>query len=359
MAYFPGGALSANAKTLAAAVIGGGLLELTGAPAAWLSGAIIACAACAVGGTQLHISAPLRNVAFITIGAVIGSAADSETVSQLPKWPASLAILGATLAVLLIVTPWYLTRMHKISPGTAKLASVPGALSVIIAMSETLPVDKRRIMVLQSIRITVLMFIVPLAVGAGFDAGAHAGAGADSNTAEALITWQSAALLAVCVLAAAPVAGRINFPAPFFTGPLLASAFLFGSGVVDGALPDIFVIASYVTIGAVAGARFTGVDRRYLASALPAGLGGVTVAAAVTCAAAWPTAVWLDLPFMQVWLAFAPGGFEAMTALALALDADPVFVAGHQFVRLMALFMLAPWLFKNAGKGDKRGDKTD
>ncbi|MHC8510272.1 MAG: AbrB family transcriptional regulator [Rhodospirillales bacterium] len=163
----------------------------------------------------------------------------------------------------------------------------------------------------------------------------------------------------MCALLAAPVAKRINFPAPFFTGPLLASAVLFGSGVVTGALPAVFVTASYITIGAVAGARFTGVDRRYLTSCLPAGLGGVAVAVGITCAAAWPAAVWLDLPFMQVWLAFAPGGFEAMTALALALDADPVFVAGHQFVRLMALFMLAPWLFRNAGKGDKQRGKKE
>ncbi len=49
---------------------------------------------------------------------------------------------------------------------------------------------------------------------------------------------------------------------------------------------------------------------------------------------------------MQVWLAFAPGGLEAMTVLAFTLDTDPAFVAGHQIIRFLAVSMIVPFMLR-------------
>ena len=48
------------------------------------------------------------------------------------------------------------------------------------------------------------------------------------------------------------------------------------------------------------------------------------------------------LPLGQLWVAFAPGGVEAMAAMGLALGYDPAFVAVHHLVRLAVLFVLVP-----------------
>ena len=55
-----------------------------------------------------------------------------------------------------------------------------------------------------------------------------------------------------------------------------------------------------------------------------------------------PVAALTGLPLGQLWVAFAPGGVEAMAAMGLALGYDPAFVAVHHLVRLAVLFVIVP-----------------
>ncbi|MDX1737159.1 MAG: AbrB family transcriptional regulator, partial [Alphaproteobacteria bacterium] len=48
------------------------------------------------------------------------------------------------------------------------------------------------------------------------------------------------------------------------------------------------------------------------------------------------------LPFGQLWVAFAPGGVEAMAAMAISLDFDPAFVAVHHLFRIIFLILILP-----------------
>jgi uncharacterized membrane protein AbrB (regulator of aidB expression) len=51
---------------------------------------------------------------------------------------------------------------------------------------------------------------------------------------------------------------------------------------------------------------------------------------------------WLGLPVGQIWLAYAPGGVEAMAIMALALNLDPAFVGAHHVVRILGLNVFSP-----------------
>jgi uncharacterized membrane protein AbrB (regulator of aidB expression) len=52
------------------------------------------------------------------------------------------------------------------------------------------------------------------------------------------------------------------------------------------------------------------------------------------------------MPFGQVWVAYAPGGIEAMAAMGLALGYDPAFVATHHLVRILLVIGLLPLLIR-------------
>ena len=54
------------------------------------------------------------------------------------------------------------------------------------------------------------------------------------------------------------------------------------------------------------------------------------------------TSVVADLPCALTLLAFAPGGLEAMTIMAFALNLDPAYVAAHQVARYIGLVLLMP-----------------
>ena len=57
------------------------------------------------------------------------------------------------------------------------------------------------------------------------------------------------------------------------------------------------------------------------------------------CAAAF-----LDLDLAILLVSFAPGGVEAMAAIAAEMGLNPAFVAGHHVWRLMILTLLLPAL---------------
>ncbi len=77
--------------------------------------------------------------------------------------------------------------------------------------------------------------------------------------------------------------------------------------------------------------------------ALRPSLESVALALALSSAFAWAGAWWLGLPFGQLWLAYAPGGVEAMTIVAFVLGLDTAFVGTHHVVRFAGLGLLARW----------------
>lgn len=328
--------------TLVVAAAGGVGFTLLGVPGGYLSGAILACAVTALAGVNEYVSHRLRQLALLMIGVVVGTTVTAETINALPRWPVSLLALTLAMTALVVVLPRYFTRVHGIDTPTARLSAIPGALSVVLALADELHVDERRVAVLQSLRLAILMMAVPLVVSLGVDLGAG------TQIAKPLIGAPQ--LLGLLAISAAGflVAKRFRVPAPALTGPMVITGAIFASGTLSGRLPEPLMAAAFIVLGASVGARFAGIDRAYLTGCLGMSAGGLTLAVIITGLIAWPAAAYLDLPFMQMWLAMAPGGFDTMIALALALGVDPAFVAGHQLIRLLGLFLIVPFLFRGA-----------
>ena len=97
-------------------------------------------------------------------------------------------------------------------------------------------------------------------------------------------------------------------------------------------------------IGLFIAERFRNVQRSTLRQALVAALGsfgvGMVVAVLFAGAAAWLAGV----SFANGLVAFAPGGLEAMTVLALILGLDPLYVGIHHLVRFLGIGLVLPFL---------------
>jgi membrane AbrB-like protein len=124
------------------------------------------------------------------------------------------------------------------------------------------------------------------------------------------------------------------------------SGALHGAGALSGALPDEAATVALAVAGAVVGVRFHGITlpqlRRLGLAGLCVTLSSTAVAAAAALAASWL----LGVPFGQAWVTYAPGGVEAMAAMAYALGYDPAFVAAHHVLRLVLLMTLLPLLLR-------------
>jgi membrane AbrB-like protein len=146
---------------------------------------------------------------------------------------------------------------------------------------------------------------------------------------------------------------RLRVPGGMLLGAMVASALLHGSGLVEGGPPVWLQATGFVATGALIGSRFRGTSLAVLRGTLPGAVGSVLLALALSAAFAALGAALLGLPFGRLWLAYAPGGVEAMAVMALALGLDPAFVGAHHVVRLLGLNLTAPvW---GRARGGRRG----
>ena len=104
----------------------------------------------------------------------------------------------------------------------------------------------------------------------------------------------------------------------------------------------LLVLVAYVVLGAFIGSRFSGITLAALRRLALASLGAFAVVLAVAGVTGFAVAELTGEPLSQVLIAFAPGGLDAMTALAVALQMDTAYVAVHQLARFAGIALVAP-----------------
>ncbi len=325
--------------TIGIGAAGGGLAFWAGLPAAWLVGGALAVTLAALGGVPTAVPTGLRNAAFALIGLSMGSGIDPETLRQAAAWPLSIALMGLCLATIMASGVWYLRRFGDFDSASALLAASPGALSNALALAAEGHGDVRRVALNQGVRLLILTAALPPILGALVIPVA----------APAMPVPAPDAALGILILAGLAggwVMSRLKVPAGFLLGAMLVSVAAHLGGLVHGQPPTWLLAPGFVVTGCAIGARFLGVTRRELSRGLGTGLIYVMAALLMSGGFAAAAAVALDLPLGQVWVAYAPGGVEAMSAMGLALGHDPAFIAVHHVLRILALSLALPVLIR-------------
>ncbi len=333
----------AVALTLAIAAAGAAAASGAGLPAAALLGASVVVSLAALAGLPVDVPDRLRDAAFAVIGCSLGSGFTPEFLHDVMRWPASVAGVCLVMLGVMAATSWLLVRFFGQTAGDAALATSPGALSVAISLALTRGANPQIVMVFQTLRLILITLTVPLAIVAieGRSGGAS---GAAAAVKEGVALPAAAAMLAAGA-ALGVLGARLRVPAAFMLGGMAVSAALHLAGVVTGPFPPALTFAGFVVTGAVIGARFSRIERQALRRLAVAAAASTALALAISALAAWPVARLLDMPFGQAWVAYAPGGVEAMAAIGLALDYDGAFIATHHLARILMLAFLLPLIF--------------
>lgn len=337
-------------QVLAALIVGtggGGVFWWLGFPAPWLAGAMVAVAAAALSG-HIRTAMPkdITRLIFILLGLQIGGAVTPETLATLSRWPASIAALALTMAVVVFVGVVIYERRFGWDRATSFFAIMPGALSLSLALAADTRADLTKVSVVQVIRLFALVALLPTFITA-----------VSSDQIGQFRPEAGGLKDVIMVLGAGLVAGfvfeKLRIPAGLMFGPALASGVMHATGIVHGVLPNWILLPAFVFLGTMIGMRFAGVRMGDLVNLSGAGLAGLGIGLAVSVAGAGAVSWALDIPFSNTLLAFAPGGMEAMTIMAFALGLDPAYVGGHQILRfiMVALAMPVVWSVLNRGSG--------
>ena len=258
-------------------------------------------------------------------------------------WPVSLLALGVAITAIILTGSWLLSRFYSIAPETAVLSTAPGAISYTLAIAAGGVGDVRTIIVLQNIRLVLVATLLPfILVHLGFAPG-HSHPQVSGSMVGSLLMIIIAFGLAVGV-------ERWRIPASFLLAGVLVSGVGHYLGLVSGRPPYQLIFFGFTITGSMVGSRFSSIPLRDMRRLLAASLSCALLAGLLAMAFAYPVAVLLDIPFGQVFVAFAPGGIEAMAAMALALGYDPAYVATHHLFRLLLLFLIVPFCLKIVGR---------
>ena len=310
-------------------------------------GAMIAIAIAALAGLPVGLPPSLREVAFVLLGISIGSAVTPEGLAEMHAWPGSILVLSISVLSTLFVSAFYLQRAHGWDPVTSRFAAMPGAFSSVVVIAAASTADLPRVILAQSLRVFTLVALMPpfLAFLSGGVAGAAAIPSVGTSTlGETVAVFAASGGLALAM-------NRFGVPAGTLLGAMIASALLHATGFVHGRFPSPLVTIGFVATGAVIGARFRGTSLATLLRTVPGAMASILLALAISAGIAALGSWLLGLPFGQLWLAYAPGGVEAMAAMALALALDPAFVGAHHVLRILGLNAISPfWLRRGAGQ---------
>ncbi|MBF9195733.1 AbrB family transcriptional regulator [Microvirga terrestris] len=323
------------------AALGGLVFHWLGVPAAWLSGAAIAATLWGLSGRALPMPRALADAAMLISGAAMGAAVTPAAIAAIGRYPGSLILLVIGVFAISAASTIWLMRMSGWRIADAVLASVPGALSTVLAVAADRKAEVASIAIVQNFRLFVLIALLPSVVvltGDGGNTGALIGEGlpVESPGGMAFI------LLGGLVLGA--VFKTLKVAAPILLGATMVSSISHGTEFVTGVIPPLIATGGLVLIGLFIAERFRNVQRSTLKRALMSALGsftiGMIVAALFACVAAWLAGV----SFANGLVAFAPGGLEAMTVLALILGLDPLYVGIHHLVRFLGIGLVLPFL---------------
>lgn len=336
------------AITLAVAALGAGGAHQLGVPAPFLVGSSLAVTCLGLAGFVIGVPVILRNICFIMIGLTMGAGVTPEVLQTAKQWPLSFVILGLSLVVIMVGCRWLLQKFWQFDPMTALLSVVPGHLSYVLGLSTQTSGDLTSISVIQSLRLLALTILVPFAlVLTGHETGALTG-----NIA--IMTWRMLALSVIVAFVLGYFFNRFRLPAAYLLGGLIWSTGSHITGTIDGAVSPYIAIPAFITLGALIGTRFYGVTLAQLKRAFAAGAVVTVIAFGVSGLAAWSVSLFINAPFSHLLIAFAPGGVETMSAMAVSLDADPAFVAAHHVMRLFILTFLAPLMLSIAQRSSKQ-----
>lgn len=295
-------------------------------PLPWLLGPLVAMALCNFAGAELRSLRGARETGQVAIGIALGLYFSPEVGRYvLSQWPLLLAA-GVFAIVLGVLSGAILARLANVDRGTAFFASVPGGAAEMTLLGERYGARPDRIALAQSLRILIVVFVVPFALTFS---GAH---GSDPYVAAAGMTLDWQRLLAL-VAGAALTGGlltRAGLPNAFMFGPLALTIVLTLCEIRLSAIPAQLTNVAQLLIGWVLGSRFErrslASAPRYVAAALASILVGIVCAGLFGAGLAWAS----GLSVATLVLATAPGGIAEMCITAKVLQLGvPLVTAAH------------------------------
>ncbi len=325
--------LNANRPRLAAiaaALAGTGVFLLFGWPLPLLLGPMLGCLVAALAG--------------VAIGATV----TPDFVAGLPSHGASIALVPLYVVVIGGIGYPFLRRVMGFDRPTAFYSAMPGGLQDMLLFGEEAGGNVRTMSLIHATRVLVIVTVAPFLMTALY--------GADLNRPPGLRLADIPVLETAIMLVAGPlgwkIAERLHIFGAAILGPLILTAALSLSGLIQHRPPAEIVWAAQFFIGIAIGAKYSGITARELRVSVGAGLVFALLLALLSLIFIEIVTLVSDAPFIDILLSFLPGGQAEMAVIAIVAGADVGFVVAHHLTRVFFVILVAPLVGAHTARRD-------
>ena len=344
------------AVALGLGALGGAGFAALNLPLPWMLGALAVTTAASVGGLELRVPELMRRPMIAVLGAMLGTTFTPERLEGALSWLPSLGALPLYVVLVGGLIFLYLRRCSEFDPTSAFFAASPGGLSEMIALSDQLGGDQRRVSLVHGARLLFIVSTIPLIARTfGYQPAAR------PNSLSVDFDPGDLALQAGLSGLGYLLAQRLRLPAATFVGPLLGSAAAHLAGWIETEPPYLLMALAQLVLGSAVGARFSGTPVALVGRTLLLGAGATMIMLLITLAFGGALAALTGHPLPLLLLAFIPGGFTEMSLIALAMGVDPAFVVTHHSVRVFLVVLIAlpafAWLQRTGRLGLSRSNR--
>lgn len=304
----------------------------------WVLGSMTACAIIALFGVKLRISANWRSSGLATIGTILGSSFDMQTLQALPSWSITIGLMLLMTLLYFVCSYQVLSRWSNMSKLTAMFSAVPGGIAIVTALSESYHADTRRIALSHSARLVALLVLAPVILKyVGQYELPSSPTHINSEQNEVGTSWFDYLLLFSCGAGGLLLARALRFPTGILLFPILFSALAHASGIISAQVPTWVAALAQAIIGVSVGVRFAGYRwRDILQDGWLSIIIGIILALLSTLIAL-TVSYFSGMDFAPLLFVFLPGGAPELGVMALALDIDPAMVTTHHILRVVVL----------------------
>ena len=338
--------------TFALALSTGWLFFQAGMPAPYLMGSLFGVW---FGGALLRPIQPYLGVArwfhipvILGLAVMIGAAFDQQMLVQITIWWKSLCVMMITTFIVCMTGYQLLTRWRGYDKRLAFFCSLPGGQAEAMILARQMVEKDYVVALFHLVRVTVVFLSTPLLLA--FIQGGDAVA-ASNRTLASMPSIFDLPLYALGLFIFVAVLGLglaliLRLPLPYLLGPMCLSILFHLMGWAD--LPRIneFVILAQLAIGGAIGARLAKVPFQEVFGYLKDAFITTVLILSLFFIAAIIMAMTEAFNFLELWLAFVPGGLYEVTLLALIFGFDVAFVAFHHTVRIIPLIFAMSFIGK-------------
>lgn len=330
--------MRAHVTAYLVAGLGVAVFHLLSLPLPWLLGPITACLIAALAGVPMRgkpaVNEAMRTILGVAVGATFTTAV---LASMTTMWP-TLMLIPVMTALIGVLGVLYFQRLWGYDFATSYYGAMPGGLQDMLVFGEEAGGDVRALSLIHATRVLVIVTALPLLLTFVWQADLTNPPGAAAIT----LPLGQMALMAFCALIGWQVAKRIGMFGASILGPMILTAALSLTGIIQHRPPAEAIAAAQFYIGMGVGCKYVGVTWTEVRRDVSAALGFCVILLILTVIFAEGIHLADLAPPLETILAFAPGGQAELTILALIIGADMAFVVAHHVLRLLVVILGAP-----------------